>query len=147
MTELCYILKVGNLYEVLKGEVESSTVTQKQMEDKITSLRDQLREVTEDFERQHHTLAKEQEAFCIETKQAIDEVKEKQEQTNEILEELTNTNAQNYRIPLDEGNTDISCIHSNCVERVTNIEFNTIGTILLECMYKNRVYRAIGPKC
>ena len=120
MTEVCYILKVSSLYEVLKGEVESSTGTQKQTEDKLANLKDQLGIITEDLqsfdtklgdiERQQHELAKQQEAFGIETKQAIDEVKEKQVQTAEKLDKLTNTDAHKYRTPLDEGKTDISCV-------------------------------------
>ena len=153
MTGVCYILKVSSLYEVLKGEVESSTGTQKQTEDKIAILKDQLGKITEDLqsfdtklgdiERQQHKLAKQQEAFGIETKQAIYEVKEKQVQTAEKLDKLTNTYAHKYRTPLDEGKTDISSFHFNCVERETNIEMNTIGTILLECVFKNKSIQSI----
>ena len=135
---------MSSLYEVLKGEVETSTGTHKQIVDKITSLKDQLGRVTEDLrsfdiklgdiERQQHELSKQQEAFSIETKQAIDEVKEKQEQTHEILDELTNTNARKYTVPIDEGKTDISSVHFNCVDIETNIEKNTIGTLLPECL-------------
>ena len=117
---------MSSLYEVLKGEVGTSTGTQKQMEDKITSLKDQLGKVTEDLrsfdtklgdiERQQHKLAKQQEAFSIETKQAIAEVKEKQEQTHERLDELTNTNAHKYSISIDDGKTHIASFHSNCVK-------------------------------
>ena len=144
MTVLSYILKVSSLYEVLKGKVETSTVTQKQTEDKITGLKDQLRKVTEDLrsfdiklgdiERQQHKLAKQQEAFCIKTKQVIADVKEKQEQTHERLDELTNTNARKYSVPIDEGKPDISSIHFNFVDIPTNIEKNTIGTLLPECL-------------
>ena len=113
---------MSSLYEVLKGEVETGTGTQKQIEDKITSLQDQLGRVTEDLRsfdiklgdigRQQHKLAKQQEEFCIETKQAFAEVKEKQGQTNDRLEELTNTNAHKYSNPLDEGKIDIHSIDS-----------------------------------
>ena len=122
----------------------TSTGTQKQMEDKITSLKDQLGRVTEDLrsfdtklgdiERQQHELAKQQEAFSIETKQAIAEVKAKQGQTHERLDELANTNARKYSNPLNEGKIDIASFHFNCVEIVTNIEKNTNGTLLPECL-------------
>ena len=122
----------------------TSTGTQKQMENKITSLKVQLGIVTEDLrsfdtklgdiERLQHELAKQQEAFSIETKQAIAEVKEKQEQTHERLDELTNTNARKYSNPLDEGKIDMASFHFNCVYIATNIGKNTIGSLLPECL-------------
>ena len=109
--------------------VESNTETQKEMEDKITSLKDQLGKVTEDLrtfeeinvsdiERQLQNLAKQQET----SQQTVDDHTTKIYATDQALDDLR-TNFETSRIQTKQYIDEMKATHE-VFQNQTNQKFD-----------------------